>query len=290
MTKAQLVSLASLVLLSSPLSTVDSFTTPGFLSSRWLPSSQLRMAVELNEKVEVLNPRLLEGGLSQLLDEGTRKSHSMAENSAFVTGFFKGVSNKNTFAELVKSLYFIYETMETTLQSSAETRVIALDYPTLRRTKSLETDMEYFFGSNWKKTVTPSPATTEYCEHIKTVGRETPYLLVAHQYTRYLGDLFGGQMMGGMATKSLNLEKNQGTAFYNFESIPNTRAFINEWYTTLNGLDFSEEQRQNLVDEANLVFRLNIGIFNELEGNPASTAIKLLLGAIKDKITSLFKK
>lgn len=248
------------------------------------------MAVELNEKVEVLNPRLLEGGLSQLLDEGTRKSHSMAENSAFVTGFFKGVSNKNTFAELVKSLYFIYETMESTLQSSVETRVIALDYPSLRRTKTLETDMEYFFGPNWQKTVTPSPATIEYCKHIAKVGKETPYLLVAHQYTRYLGDLFGGQMMGGMATKSLNLEKNQGTAFYNFESIPNTRAFINEWYTTLNGLDFTEEQRQNLVDEANLVFRLNIGIFNELEGNPASTAIKLLLGAIKDKITSMFKK
>ena len=32
------------------------------------------------------NPRL--SGLALALDEGTRKSHSIAENTAFVTGFF----------------------------------------------------------------------------------------------------------------------------------------------------------------------------------------------------------
>ena len=248
------------------------------------------MTVELNEKVEVVNPRLVEGGLSLLLDEGTRKSHSMAENSAFVTGFFKGVSNRETFAELVKSLYFIYETMESAMESSTEARVVALDYPTLRRTKSLEEDMDYFYGPNWRQTVSPSAATKEYCAHIKKVAAETPFLLVAHQYTRYLGDLFGGQMMGGMAKKSLALDKNKGIAFYTFTSIPNTRAFITEWYETLNALDFSEAQKQELVDEANLVFRLNIGIFGELEGNPLSTAIKLLFGAISEKVKTIFSK
>jgi len=29
-------------------------------------------------------------GLALLLDDGTRKSHSLAENTAFVNGFFKG--------------------------------------------------------------------------------------------------------------------------------------------------------------------------------------------------------
>lgn len=180
--------------------------------------------------------------------------------------------------------------MEAALESSDESRVVALDYPYLRRTKSLEADMEYFYGSNWKNTATPSVATKKYCDHIKKVGQETPFLLVAHQYTRYLGDLFGGQMMGGMAQKSLKLEKDKGIAFYKFDSIPNTRAFINEWYETLNALAFDDTQRQELVDEANLVFRLNIEIFNELDGNPASAAFRLLLEAVKDKITSLFKK
>ena len=280
----------ALTLLALTSQSVNGFATLQANQPKWRTANKLLMAVEVTEKAEIINPRLVEGGLSQLLDDGTRKSHSMAENSAFVTGFFKGVSNRGTFGELVKSLYFIYDTMEKALETSEESRVVALDYPTLRRTKSLEQDMEYFYGANWKNTVSPSPATREYCDHITQVGKEAPFLLVAHQYTRYLGDLFGGQMMGGMATKSLKLEKNKGIAFYSFESIPNTRVFINEWYSTLNALEFSETQRQELVDEANLVFRLNIGIFNELEGNPASTAFRLLLEAIKDKLTSLFKK
>jgi len=46
-------------------------------------------------------------GLALMLDEGTRKSHSMAENTAFVTGFFKGIAKKDSFARLVAGLYFV---------------------------------------------------------------------------------------------------------------------------------------------------------------------------------------
>ncbi|CAE7657020.1 pbsA1, partial [Symbiodinium pilosum] len=57
-----------------------------------------------------VNPRKY--GLALMLDEGTRKSHSMAENTQFVTGFFKGLGNRGSFAQLVTSLYFIYAAME----------------------------------------------------------------------------------------------------------------------------------------------------------------------------------
>ena len=42
------------------------------------------------------------------------------------------------------------------------------------------------------------------------MAKESPHLLIAHQYTRYLGDLFGGQMMGrGLhsSTSQLNLSR-----------------------------------------------------------------------------------
>ena len=51
-------------------------------------------------------------------------------------------------------------------------------------------------------------------------------------YTRYLGDLFGGQMMSGMATRSLKLEGGEGVEFYRFPDITDNKAFIEEWYTT----------------------------------------------------------
>lgn len=40
----------------------------------------------------------------------------------------------------------------------------------------------------------PSPCTLEYMNRIRAVGRDAPELLVAHAYTRYLGDLSGGQV------------------------------------------------------------------------------------------------
>merc|ERR1719314_31227 len=144
--------------------------------------------------------------------------------------------------------------------------------------------MEYYFGASWQGSVKPSPATAKYVARIEEVAREQPDLLIAHQYTRYLGDLFGGQMMGGMATKSLGLEDGKGIAFYNFEEIPETRAFIDEWYTKLNKLELTEAQKEEIVDEANHVFRLNIELFDELDGNPIMPMFKLAICALREKL------
>ena len=77
------------------------------------------------------------------------------------------------------------------------------------------------------------------------------------------------QMMGGMARKSMRLEGDQGTAFYQFDGIKATKPFIEEWYAELNRLELSDAQKQAIVDEGNLVFALNIEVFDELEGNAA---------------------
>ena len=62
-------------------------------------SPQLFSTLQKDDIVEVVsNPR--KEGLALMLDDGTRKSHSMAENTAFVSGFFKGIATKESFANL----------------------------------------------------------------------------------------------------------------------------------------------------------------------------------------------
>merc|ERR1711966_593917 len=76
-------------------------------------------------------------------------------------------------------------------------------------------------------------------------------------------------MMGSMASRSMDLPGDgPGIQFYTFEDVPSKKSFITEWYTTLNDLGVSPEQEKAIVDEANLVFQLNIGILEELEGSP----------------------
>ena len=72
-------------------------------------------------------------GLALALDDGTRKSHSVAENTAFVTGFFRGIATKQAFGQLVASLYFVYDAMESAFTECDDEGVRALDYPQLRR-------------------------------------------------------------------------------------------------------------------------------------------------------------
>jgi heme oxygenase len=115
----------------------------------------------------------------------------MAENTAFVTGFFKGLANRDSYGALLTSLFFVYTAMEESMDETSEDGVRTLDYPALRRLPSLERDMQFFYGESWRSQMQPSPATKTYVARVEQVAETKPYLLVAHQYTRYLGDLFG---------------------------------------------------------------------------------------------------
>ena len=254
-----------------------------------IASSHLYMSTTAEETattIENENPRKI--GLALQLDDGTRKSHSVAESTAFVSGFFKGLSTKQSYSNLMTSLYFVYEAMEDEFDKTLESTVKTMDYPELRRLKAVELDMGYFYGEGWKnnKNIQPSPATKKYVSRIRDVAKNNPKLLLAHQYSRYLGDLFGGQKMSGMATKSLNLEEGKGIAFYQFDDIETstTTDFITAWYKKLNELDLTENEKQDIVDEANLVFALNIEIFEELEGSPFSAVLKYAWKSFKEKL------
>jgi heme oxygenase len=213
----------------------------------------------------------------------------VAENSAFVTGFFRGMAEEASFRQLVASLYFVYESMERAFDETADERVRALDFPELRRLPALEKDMAYFFGPEWRAKVRPTPATQAYVASIERAAAEQPELLIAHQYSRYLGDLFGGQMMSGMASKSLGLTKD-GLAFYTFDSIPSPSAFITTWYSRLNELELTDLQKEEIVEEANVVFRHNIAIFDELDGNPAAAVVRIAWESVRTKVKAMFSR
>jgi len=247
-----------------------------------VPISRLSPSLLMSTTAEVSNPR--KEGLALQLDDGTRKSHSVAENTAFVTGFFKGLSTKDEYSKLLTSLYFVYVAMEEAFDETSEETVKEMDDTSLRRVDAARVDMEYYNGEGWERKITPSRATKKYVNRIKTVARENPKLLIAHQYSRYLGDLFGGQMMGSMATKSLNLSEGKGIGFYQFDGIDDNSVFITNWYEKLNALNLTTEEKQGIVDEANHVFALNIEIFDELEGSAMKAVVSFAWQSFKEKI------
>lgn len=276
-------SVITLSLLCASLFEAESFSILSPRGSRSIHDVHTNLQMAATSTSTETNPRL--EGLAFDLDDGTRKSHSVAQNSSFVSGFFRGLSTREAYSKLLTSLYFVYTAMEDTFDSTSEDMVKEMDNSELRRVDALSLDMEYFYGPGWEKIITPSRAAKKYADRVLEVGRDQPKLLIAHQYTRYLGDLFGGQMMGGMATRSLNLEDGNGVAFYTFDDINSPKDFITTWYQKLNELDLTAEEKQEIVDEANYVFELNIEILEELEGSALKAAWTLAWKSFREKMS-----
>lgn len=219
--------------------------------------------------------------LATKLREGTKKSHSMAENVGFVKCFLKGVVEKSSYRKLVGNLYFVYTAMEEEMTKHKDHPVVApINFTELYRKSSLERDLAYYYGPNWRDEVKPSVAAQAYIARVRDVSATAPELLVAHSYTRYLGDLSGGQILKNIAVNAMNLTDGEGTAFYEFETISDEKAFKNQYRATLNELPIDEATADRIVDEANDAFGQNMKMFMELEGNLVKAIGQMLFNTL----------
>lgn len=218
----------------------------------------------------------MSSNLATKLREGTKKAHTMAENVGFVKCFLKGVVEKNSYRKLVANLYFVYTAIEEEMEKHAQHPILSKIYfKELNRKKSLEQDLSYYYGPNWREQVAPSPAAQAYVQRIREVSATEPELLIAQSYTRYLGDLSGGQILKGIAVRAMNLTDG-GTAFYEFKDIADEKAFKSTYRQALNELPIDETKADRIVEEANAAFGMNMNLFKELEGNLVK-AIGLML-------------
>jgi len=208
----------------------------------------------------------MSNNLAMKLRVGTQQAHTNSENIGFMKCFVKGVVDKNCFMQLLSNFYFVYSELEAAIEKHKQHPVISLIYfPELNRQSSLKQDMLFYYGNQWQETIKPSPATQAYIARIQQISTHEPALLLAHSYTRYLGDLSGGQMLQKIAQSALKLSGYTGTSFYNFEQIPDKQAFKEKYRQALDKLPIDDISADKIVAEANYAFKLNMQIFQELE-------------------------
>nr|QCI05225.1 Heme oxygenase [Centroceras clavulatum] len=221
--------------------------------------------------------------LAQQLREGTTKSHSMAENVSFVKSFLGGVVDKKSYRQLVANLFFVYVAIEEQIEKNKYNKSISgLYFPELNRCDSLIEDLEFYYGKNWKNEINASLATKIYVNRIHDIGENQPELLIAHAYTRYMGDLSGGQILKKIAQNAMQLPKDSGTSFYNFKEIEDENKFKIIYRDALNNVPLTDLQIQQIIAEANTAFNLNMKVFQELNSNLIKIMIMLLLSTINN--------
>lgn len=208
---------------------------------------------------------------SQALRERTAAVHSDAEGSAFITELLSGKRSKEDYIALVGQQYFIYEALEEVAET-LKTDAVATAFisPQLTRLPALEADLAFLVGADWRDTVLPLPATVHYVQRIREMAA-WPGGFVAHHYTRYLGDLSGGQIIRTLLQRQFGFETN-GVGFYIFAEIAKPKLFKDAYRAELDAVGWDDAERARVIEEASLAFRLNAELFADLAEATAAAA------------------
>lgn len=87
---------------------------------------------------------------------------------------------------------------------------------------------------------------------------------MAHHYTRYLGDLSGGQAIGRVLDRAFDLQ-GDGLSFYQFPM--RAKPYKDAYRARLDGLGLDLDDIDRVVDEVKVAFALNQALFDELTAN-----------------------
>lgn len=121
---------------------------------------------------------------------------------------------------------------------------------------ALHQDSEFLCGSS--SAPLPSASAVRYARHLYELTRDTPRLLLAHAYTRYIGALNSGQVLLCAAVKGLKLPSDgRGTHFYEFGD--GLRRLKSLYRARLIALVVSERHAESLVAEARVIILSGIG-------------------------------
>lgn len=203
---------------------------------------------------------------STLINAASREQHTEAENSPFMSDMLSGKLGVEAYRRYTEQLWFVYHALEQHWDRLAADPVAGpFMRQELARTASLELDLAHLGGTDWNARLEPLPATVEYLTRVTECATQWPAGYVAHHYTRYLGDLSGGQVIRGIAEKTWGFErKGDGVRFYVFADIANPAAFKREYRIMLDNLPIDTVEQQRVIDECKHAFALNTALFHDL--------------------------
>lgn len=213
------------------------------------------------------------------LRAATWTGHKSAETTRFWASITGTRFDPKAYAALQSQLYFVYDALEGALDDAADAalsssdpldaEIAAIYAPELARTAALRLDLADLLGPGWEDQIRPLRATTAYVERLHEIASNAP-LLLAHHYTRYLGDLSGGLFIGRRVRTNIGHEGIEGVRFYEFDDIPDATAFKDHYRDSLDALPLSEAQKRDIATEVALAYRLNTAVLAELEDNAAA--------------------
>ena len=173
------------------------------------------------------------------LKELTYEHHRNAERQSFVKVLMSGKIDPKLYADFLYNQYVNYNLLETVAMAEG----VLDDLPDIRRAGAILAD----YTELWNDLEHPpelKPSSRLYADHIMSI-RDNPQALMAHVYTRHMGDLSGGQMI----RKKI---PGKGT-MYDFKHPDELKAAIRE------------RLNDDMASEARICFQFATDLFKEMQ-------------------------
>lgn len=200
--------------------------------------------------------------VAALVREASADDHRAAETRGFITALMGGELSLAEYTRYLAQLAWVYDALEERGTRDGDPAVFD---PALARMAAIDADLASLGASDWRTSHPPLPATAVYAAHLREIQRDDVRHL-AHHYTRYLGDLSGGQAIAKLVARHYSATPEQ-LAFYRFEVAERSaERYKRRYREAMNDLALSPEQIEVLIDEVRASFRLNGAIFEELAG------------------------
>ncbi|HAT4321318.1 TPA: biliverdin-producing heme oxygenase [Clostridium perfringens] len=192
--------------------------------------------------------------------------HAVAEKTGFLKRLLEGKASTESYAEYLYNLYEVYNAIEVNLEKCKDNKVVK-DFvlPEIYRAEAILKDLKFLLGENLN-TMKPLASTRAYVARINEIGETAPELLVAHAYTRYLADLFGGRTIYGMVKDLYKIDE-EGLNYYKYETLSDgseMKGFVMNYHNKLNNIELNEEMKERFINEVANSYVYNIAISNEL--------------------------
>lgn len=202
---------------------------------------------------------------SAVLRERTAGDHRDAETSPFMAALMKGDLPLAGYTDMLAQHAYAYEVLESPSPEVAEDPVVApFAHPGLLRTEALIADLTDLVGPDWRTVHPAIPATERYVERLREVGSTWPGGYIAHHYTRYLGDLSGGQFIGRVASRTYELTPERGGRFPLFDQLGDLDEFKQGYRAALDAAPWDRDEQSRVIEEIRAAYRLNSDVFADL--------------------------
>jgi heme oxygenase len=198
--------------------------------------------------------------VAALVRAATADDHRNAESRGFITRLMGGELSLDDYTRYLAQYAWVYEALEARGSRPGDPEVFD---PKLARFAAIESDLAALGASDWRESHPPLPATAAYVAHLRDIADDDVRYL-AHHYTRYLGDLSGGQAIAALVGRHYGATPEQ-LSFYAFDlGDEGPVRYKRRYREAMNALALDPAQVDVLIDEARVSFRLNGAVFEAL--------------------------